>query len=127
MKRREAILDLYNLALGAFLFISPWLFGFAGGIARRDAWASGALLVVCSAAAVLAFNLWEERINLLVGIWLVLSPWILGFAHTTAMHVQIGVGLVVMYLSALELWIVRYETPHDLSRSPALHDTRPHT
>ena len=28
MRRREAILDLYNSVLGAFLFISPWLFAF---------------------------------------------------------------------------------------------------
>jgi hypothetical protein len=27
-RRREAVLDLYNILLAAFLFITPWLFGY---------------------------------------------------------------------------------------------------
>jgi SPW repeat len=64
-----------------------------------------------SLAAVVAFSSWEEWANLLVGIWLIISPWMLGFAHTSAMHFSIGVGAAVTFLAALELWLV-YDATH---------------
>jgi hypothetical protein len=117
MKRKEAILDVYNLALGIFLIASPWLFGFVRRAADADAWLSGLVIVLCSVLALVAFRDWDEWINLLIGIWLVVSPWLLGFAHTRAMHVSIGVGLVVIYFSGLELWLVHYEPPDRPARS----------
>jgi hypothetical protein len=109
LKRRpEAILDVYNLALGAFLFVSPWLFAFAHGAAAVDARAGGAAIAVVSIAALLLFAEWEEWILLLAGVWMVLSPFVLGFQHTTAMHISIGIGLAVSYLAALDLWFIHY-------------------
>jgi hypothetical protein len=112
MKRKEAILDAYNLALGIFLFATPWLFGFSRAVAKDDVWASGLLIVLCSALTLVAFKERNEWINLIIGLWLIVSPWLLGFAHTTAMQISIGVGLVVAYLAALELWLVRYSGPN---------------
>jgi len=40
---------------------------------------------------------------------LIASPWVLGFAHTRAMHVSIGLGAMVAFIAALELWLVSYE------------------
>jgi len=40
-RRPEAILDVYKLLLGALLFVSPWLFAFAGSAAATDARADG--------------------------------------------------------------------------------------
>lgn len=40
------------------------------------------------------------------GLWLIASPWILGFAHVRAMHFSIGIGAVVTFLALLELWLV---------------------
>jgi hypothetical protein len=108
-RRREAVLDVYNLALGAFLFISPWLFAYAREVGRLDAWITSALLVLISVAAILAFAEWEEWIRLALGLWMIASPWMLGFAHTTAMHMMIGVGSIVIYLTGLELWLIHYE------------------
>ena len=47
----------------------------------------------------------------LLGLWLIVSPWVLGFAHTRAMHFSIGVGATVTFLAALELWLV-YDASH---------------
>ena len=107
--RRESVLDLYNLSLGLVLFLSPWLFAYASERARIDSWASSALIAAMSIAAIMAFSDWEEWVNLLLGIWLMVSPWALGFAHTRAMHVSIGLGAMVTFLAALELWLVNYE------------------
>jgi hypothetical protein len=104
--RRESVLDLYNLLLAMFLFVSPWLFVSANGKATMDLWASSTAIAVISLAAMTAFSYWEEWANLLLGVWLVLSPWVLGFAHTSAMHFSIGIGAAVVFLAALELWLV---------------------
>ena len=58
--------------------------------ARLDLWASGAAIAAISIAAIVAFSKWEEWLNLLLGLWLIGSPWVLGFTHTRAMHVSIG-------------------------------------
>jgi len=119
-KRVEAVLDIYNLVLGLFLFVSPWLFAYAHGVAAIDIWASSAVIVLASVAAIIAFSEWEEWLNFLLGIWLIASPWVLGFAHSTATHVSIGAGLAITYLAGLELWLVHYAPSQ-----PMGHEDRP--
>jgi len=109
--RRESALDLYNLLLAMFLLISPWLFARANGTAAVDLRTSGAAIAILSLAAMVAFANWEEWANLLLGLWLIVSPWALSFTHTRAMHFSIGVGATVAFLAALELWLV-YDASH---------------
>ena len=104
--RRESVLDLYNLLLAAFLFISPWLFGFTNGTARADLWIDSAIIAAISIATMIAYANWEEWANFLLGIWLIASPFLLGFAHTSAMHFSIGIGIAIAFLAILELWLV---------------------
>ena len=113
--RRESILDAYNLFIGLLLVASPWLLAYAHGLPAMDAWASGALVILLSLAAIFAFSEWEEWLSLLTGLWLIVSPFVLGFTHTTAMHVTIAAGVLIAYLAALELCILHYglpDTPH---------------
>jgi SPW repeat len=104
--RRESVLDVYNLLLAVFLFVTPWLFAYANEDARIDLWASGALIALSSLAALFVFSYWEEWFNILIGLWLIVSPWILGFAHMRAMHYSIAIGAVVVFLATLEIWLV---------------------
>ena len=104
--RRESVLDLYNVLLALFLIGTPWLFAYTNADARIDIWASGAAIAVVSVATFVAFSNWEEWVIFLLGVWLIVSPWALGFAHTKAMHYSIGIGAVVSFLAALELWLV---------------------
>ncbi len=109
--RPESVLDLYNLLLAIVLFAAPWLFALTNPSGKINLWVSGALIAAISLAAIIAFANWEEWANLLLGLWLIASPWILGFAHTRAMHFSIGIGAVVAFLATLELWLV-YEATH---------------
>jgi hypothetical protein len=109
--RNESVLDLYNLLLAIFLFVSPWFLARASGTAVVDLKASGAAIALMSLAAIFAYASWQEWANLLLGIWLIVSPWLLGFAHTRAMHYSIGVGVTVAFFSALELWLVYDAAP----------------
>lgn len=107
--RRISTLDCYEVAFGLFLFVSPWLFAYVSEMVRIEVWAAGAVIVAISIAAIVAFSDWEEWVNLVLGVWLVISPWVLGFVHTRAMHVSTLIGAMVVFIAALELWLVHYE------------------
>lgn len=109
--QRESVLDLYNLALAAVLFVSPWLFTFTNSTARVDVWAGSAAIAAISIGAIVAYAHWEEWANVALGLWLIASPWLLGFVGTRAMHFSIAVGAAVAFLAALELWL-RYDAAH---------------
>jgi hypothetical protein len=116
--RRIAALDCYTGAFGLFLFVSPWLFAYVSEKARVDIWTTGAAITVLSIAAIVAFSDWEEWTNLLLGLWLIVSPWALGFAHTRAMHVTILIGVLVACFAALELWLVHFEPDYGAAIPP---------
>jgi hypothetical protein len=121
--RHESVLDLYNLLLAIFLFVSPWFLARANGTAVVDLRASGAAIALMSLAAIFAYASWQEWTNLLLGIWLIVSPWLLGFAHTGAMHYSIGIGVTVAFFSALELWLL-YEAAHLAPTQPRLPEKK---
>ena len=102
--------DVGNLVLGCILFISPWLFSFPAGLQSQNAFVSGIVIVVLSIAALAAFTVWEEWLNLIVGLWLIVSPWILKFQGTTAMRIDVAIGIIVAALAAIELWTT-FQTP----------------
>jgi len=106
--RQESILDAYQLLLAVLLFASPWLFAFAHRSVIADAWISAVPVAVISCAALLIFREWEEWTNLVLGLWISASPWVLHFQHTTAAHIIFGVGILIGYLAILELWLIHY-------------------
>ncbi len=104
--------DVANLILGAFLFFSPWIFGFGAGHASQNAYVSGIVIAVLAIAALAAFAVWEEWLNLIVGLWTLVSPWVLGFyGDKTPMTVHVVVGILVAVLAAVELWIMSQNPP----------------
>jgi uncharacterized membrane protein len=88
-----------NLALAAILFISPWLFGFAG------------LIALVAGIALAQLQQWEEWVNVALGLWVAVSPWLLGFAGVAnAMWAHLVFGLAVAALAAYEAWRLSDET-----------------
>jgi SPW repeat len=114
--RSESVLDLYNIVIAAMLFASPWLFKLSNGTARMDFWITSAAIAVISLAAIFTYANWEEWANFLFGLWLIASPWILGFSHARAMHFAIGIGVVVTFMAVLKLWLA-YERAHPFGSS----------
>jgi hypothetical protein len=113
--------DVGNLLLGMILFFSPWLFGLSTGAQWQTASTVGILIAVLSVAALAAFAIWEEWLNLIVGLWLIASPWLLGFQDSSAMAVDVSIGAVVAILAALELWLTQDAQP----RFTASRETAP--
>ena len=95
--------DIGNLVLGAVLLCCPWLFSYRMGVESQNAVVSGIVIVGLSVAALAAFAVWEEWLNLVVGLWLIAAPWVLKFPTTKAMRVDVVVGILVAVLAAIEL------------------------
>ena len=82
-----------SLLLGMILFFSPWLFSFSAGAAWQTTSPKiGLLVALLSMAALAAFAVWEEWLNLAAGVWLVVSPWLLGFQNSDAMTLHVVIG-----------------------------------
>ena len=111
--RKETVADTVNLVLGAFLFLSPWIFGFTSETKTSwNAWLSGMVIAGLAIAALAAFAEWEEWVELIVGIWVAISPWVVGFsANATAMWLHVVVGAIVAIAAAVRLWLVHYGPP----------------
>jgi uncharacterized membrane protein HdeD (DUF308 family) len=105
--------DIINLICGVLLFIAPWIAGFAGeGHAAWTSWIGGVVIVVMAGAALLQFAEWEEWVALVVGVLMVIAPWVLGFsAVQSAAVVCVVLGIIVALSSIWELWAVRHQ-PH---------------
>lgn len=105
--------DWLNLILAALLFFSPWYMGYAADIMpTRNAWVVGVVLALIAIAALSAFAEWEEWLNLALGLWLVASPWVLGFTgNPSAFWAHLVLGLLTAATSAWAVWDYRHE-PH---------------
>jgi len=67
---------------------------------------------MCCVLSLAAFAVWEESLNLIVGLWVLVSPWVLGFQGTTnAMTIHVVVGIAVAVLAAIELWMMQQIPP----------------
>ena len=102
--------DWVNLVCAVLLFISPWILAFSGDVtATRAAWISGIVVAIFAVAALVQFAEWEEWISLLLGVWMIVAPWVVGFSTTgVAVAAFVVLGVVVALASAAEIWQVRH-------------------
>ena len=102
--------DWINLVCGVLLFISPWALGFSGELmAARTAWVGGIVIGVMAIAALVQFAEWEEWVTLIVGVLVVIAPWVLGFAAMYyALATCVVLGVIVALASISEIWVVHH-------------------
>ena len=106
---KETAIDLVNVVLGLCLVFAPWALGFTSEMApTRNAWIVGAAIALIALGALFAFREWEEWVNLALGVWAILAPWLLGFATVAAaLYAHVIIGLIVGVLAALDLGMIR--------------------
>ena len=102
---RAKLCDVVNLFLGTILFFSPWLFSLPAGAPRQIASIIGLFIAVLSIAALAAFAVWEEWVNLIAGLCLIVAPWLLSFEDSKAAMVDVAIGIVVVVLATFEIWL----------------------
>ena len=115
--------DWVMLALAVWLFASPWLLGFArvapvAGAAMGagftaaawNAWVVGIVVAALAVWAIAMFAEWQNWLTGILGLWLVIAPWVLGFGTMkAAVWDHVIVGVLVVVLAAWEVWAVRHE------------------
>jgi hypothetical protein len=91
-----------TLVLGIWLFFSPWILSFYSAMpaASWNFFILGAAFVVFGAFALNQRNLWEEWVNLVLGVWMIISPWVLRYAgNITARDDAIVIGALGAVMS----------------------------
>ncbi|MEZ4869293.1 MAG: SPW repeat protein [Caldilineaceae bacterium] len=94
-----------NVVLGLWLIISPWIFSYAA--LNGALWNSiivGIIVVVLAGirvANVMQYT-WLSWINLILGLWIIISPWVYNYATLTgATWNSVIVGIII---AALSIW-----------------------
>lgn len=95
--------DPLNLVLGLWLIASPWLLMYQDETnAMQNALIVGVLVVAMAAIELFKVQAWEEWANFALGLWLAVSPWMLGFSGIAlATYNALIVGIAI---AALALW-----------------------
>jgi|SRR3954468_1391642 hypothetical protein len=115
--------DWANLILALCLFFSPWILGFAmpsgaGGAAWAsnaswDSWTLGVIIFAVSATALFRLQAWEEWVNVVLGIWLLLAPFLLGFTTVPGgAWTHWIVGALVVIFAVWDLQSLRGRSMH---------------
>lgn len=108
---KERWQPIVALALGVYVLVSPWLIPYFRRGPVLDAssvWSlylAGVAVVIVAAFAILSFRLWEVWVQVLLGLWIVIAPWVLGFASSRALawnSVIVGIVLIVVSLGSLK-------------------------
>lgn len=104
--------DWASLASAVLLFLSPWALRFAdANAAARTAWISAVVIAIFSISAIVQFKEWEEWVAMVLGVWLLVAPWIVGFAMVSyAVTAFVVFGIVILVASLSELWSVHHPT-----------------
>lgn len=103
MKQLKHWQDPVNAVIGIWLVLSPWALSYSGEIVpSANAVVIGVALVAAALGAMLVPQAWEEWTEAALGLWLIVSPWALGFSgHADARLVAIATGIVI---AVLALW-----------------------
>ena len=96
--------DWVSWVLGIWLCLSPWILAFSlEATPTANAVTSGFLIILAEVVTLSAFRVWEEWINVVLGLWLVGSPWFLDIASSAARLEFIVVGILVVALALYEM------------------------
>jgi len=122
MKRWQRWQDWINVIAGAWIFVTPWIFGFADETsAAWNAWILGIAIAAVGLWALAAPETdgieWTQGV---LGAWTFVAPWVLGFTGIAAAAWNAWiVGGVVFVLA---VWVLL--EPH---QSGVAHGTPQHT
>lgn len=91
--------DVMELLIAVWLFVAPFALGFIdNSAATLSAYMIAALLILTSQLGIAEQQPWEEWVNLILAVVLMMSPWILDYKAleiATINAVLSGVGLIL--------------------------------
>jgi hypothetical protein len=99
--------DWTNFLLGCWLVVSPWQMGYSlNETATTNACGLGAVLIVFNLICVCRLvDEGQEIFNILLGIWLICSPYVLGFPTDREPAINaLAVGVTVIALAVWQIY-----------------------
>src|SRR5688572_3778242 len=104
--KRKYWQDTVNLLIGAALFLTPWAMDY-DTVANPawNAWISGAVIALLALLSRAAYAEWEGWLEILTGLWVAASPWVLGYSGTIHSNVTLThavLGILVAAIAASE-------------------------
>jgi VIT1/CCC1 family predicted Fe2+/Mn2+ transporter len=105
MKNQYIWQDFVSLYLGAWAFLTPWVIGHPAGAAVIASYViAGFMICIFAIIGLVVFGPWPEWVNIVLGAWMLVSPWLLGFASARSlMWSALLIGAMVMICSGLAL------------------------
>ena len=97
--------DWTGVVLGAWLLVSPWVLGFSDNApAATNALVMGTVLILDEMLELGAYEPAVEWIDVAAGVWLLVSPFALGFVTESPAAINtVGVGALTVLLAACAL------------------------
>lgn len=103
--------DWVSWGLGFWLLISPWILAFSDeSVALRNAIAVGFVLIFAEVVTLSVFRPWEVWISVLIGAWLIASPFVLGLSSVAAVANAVIIGTIVVLLAFYEMWKIKRDS-----------------
>jgi SPW repeat len=111
-----------TLVIGAWLFVAPFVMGFTHGLASWNSYASGIVVMVLSVYGLATKQIWEEWINMGIGIWLFFSPMVLGYYDDHALRLHfMNTGAVLFFFSLWASMLYQVGIPSEFSHEEHGH------
>lgn len=97
--------DAVSALLGVWLISSPWVLGFqAESVAMSNAVVAGIALLAVALGAIFVPAAWEEWTESALGLWLIISPWVLKIESLEWARISaVSTGVAVLILA---LWVL---------------------
>ena len=123
--------DWLGMLLGVLIVLSPWfpmqadheMVDAERSLIILNAFTVGILVFGLAQLEYVALQRWEEVCELVLGLWLIASPYVLGYSAAGNLrfwHSTLG-GLVIL-LAALALWQDRNRSDQDMVRRGRLFE-----
>jgi hypothetical protein len=109
LQRHRTWEDWVGMGLGALILVSPFLVNDQFEQAMTlNALLTGLLVIIVSELELygaVTWEAWEEVISAALGVWLMVSPFVLGYANAGQLRFwHFVLGALVVLLAAVEFW-----------------------
>lgn len=97
--------DQVMVVIGVWLFVSPWVLGYPNySPPAQNAFIAGAVIALVAAFDLVKTTVWAVLFNIVVGMWVAVSPWLVGVVRDPAMTWSLVIaGIATIVLGVWEL------------------------
>jgi SPW repeat-containing protein len=97
--------DWLGMALGLVILVSPWLvYPLRVELPMLNAIFFGGAILLLAESELVDLHRWEESLELLCGLWVIASPFMLGYSESYLAIWHWALGGIVALLAVVELW-----------------------